>query len=423
QFSTTTKLSGLVWFNVTGAGSGGNVNLEGGDLQGTFLRNASRTGGVPTVSTVTSNPQITFSQLVWLNLSTSFTGKDQLVTQLSAGNGVSPANVYASSGLFNTFGVPFTDQTAGTTNGTSNFILHELFYSFPASDSIQFTVGPRVNWYRHFDSNRYTFFLFGAGSFNSIGSTLSNAIDRGSGAVVSWNINKQFKLNIAYLGENTEFLPAGIPGLNFNTASNPNFGLFGGTNTATAELTYSPSSNLNIRLLYNRTNLQASFGQVGGAAGEPIYGFADDGVTGGGLSNASANTFSANFDYSFSPKFGIFGRYSFSTTDLYRTGGAGRAGTISAQAFQLGVGFPDLGKPGALAVISYLVPFSVTDGGQFLVAGFGNGGKQYEIEASYYYPLTDNIAIVPSFYLIGAANNFSNNPSVYVGNLRTQFSF
>jgi hypothetical protein len=30
---------------------------------------------------------------------------------------------------------------------------------------------------------------------------------------------------------------------------------------------------------------------------------------------------------------------------------------------------------------------------------------------------------VPAFYAIGNANNFDNNPTIFVGNLRTQFSF
>ncbi len=58
-----------------------------------------------------------------------------------------------------------------------------------------------------------------------------------------------------------------------------------------------------------------------------------------------------------------------------------------------------------------------------MVAGGGDGGTQYELEASYFYPLTNNIALVPAFYLIGRPNNFEGNPTIYVGNLRTQFSF
>ncbi|HEY9655948.1 MAG TPA: carbohydrate porin, partial [Crinalium sp.] len=96
---------------------------------------------------------------------------------------------------------------------------------------------------------------------------------------------------------------------------------------------------------------------------------------------------------------------------------------INVQSIQFGVGLPDLGKKGALGVLSFLVPNDYLGGRRFLLSGAGDGGTQYELEASYYYPLTNNIAIVPAFYAIWNPNNFSTNPTVFVGNLRAQFSF
>ncbi|PSB24603.1 iron uptake porin [Stenomitos frigidus] len=425
QFSTTTKLNGLVWFNLSGAGASRDVTYEGpasgvnDAANGRFF--TTRTNGQPTRQ-VTGSPEPTFSFLTWLTLNTSFSGKDNLVTQLSAGNGISPINQYASAGFFNAFGAPFTDQTAGTVNGRSDVVIHDLFYSFPVGDSIKVTVGPRVNWYRAFDFNRFTFFLTGSGSFDSIGSTQTNAIDRGSGAIVEWNINKQFRFAAAYLGENTEFLPSQF---GFNTSSSPTFGLFGGTNTATAELTFSPSSTLNFRFLYNYSRIQAYGGQVGGAIGEPIpYGYVDAGPgfsengVGGGLKYAYANTFTFNFDWLITPGFGIFGRYGFGNTNLKPIDKA-----VDVQSFQVGVGFPDLLKKGALGVVTFLMPMDIIRGDRYFAAGAGDGGTMYELEASYFYPLTDNIALVPAFYAIFNANNFDSNPTIFVGNLRAQFSF
>lgn len=108
QFSTTTKLSGYAWFNVTGARASGDIQFEGprgseGNDVGRFF--ATRTGGQPTRG-IAEDPQITQSFNVWLTLTTSFSGKDQLVTQLAAGNARSPYNQYASAGFYNTAGVP-----------------------------------------------------------------------------------------------------------------------------------------------------------------------------------------------------------------------------------------------------------------------------------------------------------------------------
>lgn len=409
QFSTTTKLNALVWFNATGATIGNGVLQRETGVRAD--------DGTPTVVTVEDNPNITLSNYLFLTLNTSFTGKDTLTTQLVAGNGSSPANVFASAGLFNTFGVPITDQT-GVVGGANSVNVRELNYSFPVTDNIQAVVGPRINWYRYFDNNRFTNFVTGASSFNSSGSTLVNAIDRGAGAAILFDFSKQFEFRVAYLAENTEFLP-NPP---FNSASRIDQGLFDGTNTLSAELTLSPSDTFNLRLLYNRTNIQQINGLIGGAIGEPIYGLADDGF-GGPLNNASADTFGVNFDWLITSGFGIFGRYTFGSTNIDPATAGIEGGKVNAQSYQAGVAFPDLIKEGALATISYVVPFSVTDGSEFLVSGFGNGGKQSEIEASYYFPVTDNIAIVPAFYAILNPNNFSDNPTIYVGNLRTQFSF
>jgi hypothetical protein len=432
QFSTTTKLNGLVWFNLSTANASRDVTFEGppGSVEnaanGRFFATREPGTGLPTRQ-VTGSPEPTFSFLTWLTFNTSFSGKDNLVTQLTAGNGISPINQYASAGFFNAFGSPFTDQSAGTVNGRNDVVIHDLFYSFPLNDSIKITVGPRVNWYRHFDFNRFTFFLTGAGSFDTIGSTQTNAIDRGSGAVIEWNINKQFRLAVAYLGENTEFLPGQF---GFNTSSNPNFGLFGGTNTTTAELTFSPSSSLNFRFMYNYSRIQAYGGQVGGAIGEPApYGYLDAGpgfserqangfAANGGLNYAYANTLAFNFDWLITPGFGVFGRYSFGNTNLEPINKA-----VDVQSFQVGVGFPDLLKKGALGVVTFLVPMDIIRGEEYFAAGAGDGGTMYELEASYFFPLSDNLALVPSFYAIFNANNFDSNPTIFVGNLRAQFSF
>lgn len=413
QFSTTTKLTANIFLNATGAFADGDITAEGTSV---FVP-ARGADGRPVRRTITDDPNVTFSDYLFLNFNTSFTGKDSLVTQLVAGNGNSPANTFASAGLFNTFGVPYTDQK-GVTGADNNVVVRELFYSFPVGESLQFTVGPRVNWFRHFDNNRFTLYLTGASSYNSIGSTLLSSVDRGSGAVVTWEINDQFKLTAGYLGENTEFLsdPA------FNTSSNPSQGLFKPTNTITAELAFAPIKNLNLRFLYNRSNIQAVNGRVGGAIGEPIYGFIDDGF-GGAIEDATADTWNFNFDWLVTQGIGLFGRYTYASTNVKPTTDGRPDGEVDVQAIQAGLAFSDLGKEGALLTFSYLRPFAVLDGRNFLISGGGDGGVQYEFEATYYYPITDNIALVPAFYLIANPNNFSDNPNIYVGNLRAQFKF
>ncbi|MEG4967642.1 iron uptake porin [Microcoleus sp. B6-A1] len=417
QFSTTTKLNAFAWFNLSGAFAGEGVRVEATN------GNAAPLDRVPGRDPVTNrpivqkveDPEITFSHLIWLTLTTSFTGKDQLVTQLAVGNGNSPANQYTSPGLFNTFGTPFLDQTAGV--NPNEVILRELYYQFPVSNSLQLVIGPRINFYRYFDNNNFSFFVDGASSFNSNNSTLLTATKRGAGALALWDISRRLKLRLGYLGESMEFLPTPV----FNSASNPSQGLFGGTNTSTAELTFSPSDRANLRFLYSRSNIQQIGGLIGAPNGRPINGLADDGF-GGRLGNATANTYSFNFDWSLSRRFGLFGRYGYAETNIFPKTDR-PDGTIKTQSYMLGFALPDFLKKGAVFTASFLVPFDVTGGRRFLVSGGGNGGNQYEIEATYYLPVTENFSLVPAFYAIWNANNFDNNPTIFVGNLRTQFSF
>jgi len=69
------------------------------------------------------------------------------------------------------------------------------------------------------------------------------------------------------------------------------------------------------------------------------------------------------------------------------------------------------------------MPYDYLSGREFLLSGNGDGGTQYDLEVSYFYPVNKNLSIVPSFYAIFNANNFDSNPTVFIGNIRTQFSF
>jgi hypothetical protein len=414
QFSTVTKLRGRVFAHVGGGFAGGPILAEG-----TSIFNPANSAGQsrfpdgrPIQRLIDADPAVTVGSLAWVNFDTSFTGDDLLKLQLVFGDGTAPANLYGSAGLFNTFGTPFTFQTGSPQ--PFDVAIRELSYKFPLGDRVTFDIGPRVNWYSYFDNNRYTFFLTGANSFNSSGGTLVNAVDRGAGAVVVWDVADWLDLRVGYLAENTEFLPGP------RAAGDPTRGLFGGTNTLTAQVGLRPVNNLNLRLLYTRSSLQANnLGLVGGTNGEPIYGFADDGV-GGRLTGGTADTFLVNFDYTPIDWLGLFGRYSYGSTNLLQNG---KIGEVNAQSFQVGLAFPDLFSEGALGTVSYLVPFDVTGGRNYLVSGGGDGANQQEVEVSYRYPVSQHIALMPSFYWIMNANNFGSNPDIYIFNLQAQLSF
>lgn len=413
QFSTTTQLSGLYFVNITGATADGDVRAEGLDA----FRAQRDLAGDNVERIIDDDPQVTLSNYIFLTFNTSFNGRDRLTLQLATGDGNSPANQFVSAGLFNTYGVPFTDQQ-GTPGEEDSFILREAFYQFPVNDNLQFVVGPRINWYRIFDNNAFTFFARGASSFNSSGSTQLNAIDRGAGAAAILDLSDRITLKAAYLGENTEFLPSPP----FNTATDPNDGLFDATATGTIEVDFQIGNDANLRLIYNRSNIDANNGFVGGAIAEPLYGFIDDG-RGGAIRDATADTFALNFDWRIAQRFGIFGRYSLGIINVFPVDDELDDDEVNAQSIQFGLAFPDLFKEGALGTFSFVVPFDILEGEEFFVSGAGDGGTQLDFEVTYFFPVNSNVALVPAVYVIANPNNFEDNPAIIVGNLRLQFSF
>ncbi len=413
QFSTTTKLRGSVFSYLSYGTAGGDILSERANAANPFAGGRDDDGN-PLVQSIDSDIQPTFGYLAWLDLTSSFTGKDRLQIQIAGGDATSSANKFTSAGLFNTYGTPFTLSRAIREDEP---VIREVFYSFPVGKKLSLTIGPRVNWYRHFDNNRFTFFLTGANSFNSSGGTQVNAVDRGAGVVAEFDIAKWADIRVGYLAENTEFLSGP------RSSSDPQRGLFGGANTLTGQLGIYPTDDINLRFLYTRSNLEANqFGIVGGAVSEPLYGLADDGE-GGPLNNATADTFLFNFDWLVTEGFGLFGRYSYGSTNLNPSTEGREGGDVNAQSIQAGVAFPGLFKPGALATISYLQPFEVLGGEEFLIAGGGDGAIQREVEVNYRYPVSPNLAIIPSVYWIMNANNFEDNPDLFFFNLQAQVSF
>lgn len=412
------RLNGLVWFDLNAASFSGDLKRETGarvapGSQERVIENAEQ-------------PEPIASTYAWLELSKSFTGEDLLLLQLAVGDGFPILNdSVVSAGLEYTYGANFTNQAGGVV--PREVVIRELFYDFPVGNDLRVTLAPRINVFRTFDYSKYSYVFYDNGAppafnyltFNSANSTLFNAFDRGTGVVIDWDINPQLELKAAYLAENNEFLPSSL----FNTATDPSEGLFGGTNSLTAELTYTPSPRARIRLLYNRSNLRAFNGLIGpGGVAEPVGGLVDDGF-GGAVGDATADMFSIGFDWDITPGIGLFGRYSYGSLNVSPLDPARNDGEINVQSYQLGLAFPNLLKNGDIATLSFVVPYDYLDGREFLVSGGGDGGTQFETELAYYLPLTDNISLLPSIYMISNPNNFSDNPDLFVFNLRTQFSF
>ncbi|AFY69644.1 cyanobacterial porin [Thalassoporum mexicanum PCC 7367] len=397
QFSTTTKLEGEAILSLTGASA--SSTIYGSDV----------TGGNPFSASVIADDgdtNVTFNARVRLNFNTSFTGDDLLITRLEAGNGGSGPNFLGSAPPgdtgnlgFDTFGQDF----AGVQN---SFNLAKLRYDFNVfSEDFRVSIGPVMHVYDHIDANSYandeasdfssTFFI------NNPLMVLINPLEGGAGAAIDWNPKQgAFSFRALYLAANGADPTDGANIAGFQT----NRGLTGDPYQGSVELEYAPPNEdgdrpFAIRLQY----------------------------TAGSISNLDIDAGGVNVEWAFSERVAFFGRYGFGSIDS-RNGvpvslNPSLSGfvnpdttddSISPQTYMVGLAFPDLFREGSMAAIAYGSPFIDDSVGD---------STQSNLEAFYRFPISDNIHITPDVQVIFNPNNNSANDTIFVGTLRTTFSF
>ncbi|NJM68237.1 MAG: iron uptake porin [Acaryochloris sp. RU_4_1] len=390
QFSTTTKLNGEVIF-----GFGGVV----GDVPGTNTN-------------IDSRPS--FNQRTRLNFLTSFTGKDRLYTRLQSSNrepNFSDPNV---PGITDATGTLQTRLAFDTGNTNNSFVLDRLDYMFPVGENLKVTLFANAAFHHYYATTINPYFegLGGAkgalsffGERNPIYRIGTVAIPNTAGVGTSYTLNKEndLRLDLGYLAgranQATETILAN---------GEDEGGLFGGTYSLLAQISIEPTEDSQVGLTYIRNDApdgNIRFG-VGTALSNIPFG-------GNALSGDS---------------FGIEG--SFKLTDGLAVGGwfgytiAHEAGTSNNADIingALNLAFLNLGIEGATGGLIFGVPPTVIDNDN-LVAG-ENPDQTFHLEALYSFPVNDYITITPGvIYLINPEGN-SNNGDIFVGVIRTTFSF
>ncbi len=412
QFSTTTKLNGEAIFQLDSA-FGGDPVLGVGfpfdgdpiDLPPGVVAPASGTPGSFSV-----DEQTTVANRVRLNFDTSFTGKDRLRTRLQANNlqfFEERTGVAATS--LNFFPIAPQDNT---------FAIGELSYSFPilndrvtviiAADGLLvddvFNLVPTASF--AYDSLNLTV------AYNNLIYDVSNADGAGLGLNILLSDNIQLDLGYFLLD---------------SLGNDPEFGIFNSSFSTGAHLNYDVSDRFSVSLayLYNFFEEGVFFdvsGFVGtGNAQQPF-----------GDVNTVSNNLGLQFNFAVSPKFGFGGYvgYAFAST---RDGSDGSADLLTAQA---NVYFPDLGKEGdALVLAAAIAPTVVSADGTNSAGApifdddevadlFGSdGGLPIVIDLEYRYPFTDNITTTFGGIAVINPEGISDNDAVFIGTIRTVFSF
>lgn len=394
QFSTTTKLVGEAVFGVASVISGSNTELN----QDTDDDEIDR---VPV-----------FGYRTRLELETSFTGDDLLFTRLSTGN------------------FPEFSETTGTFQGElafaqpddNNLNLEVLFYDRPIGENTNVLIG-----------------AFGLAA-DDIANTLSVLDgDGGSGAISAFGTRSpiysppgETGLGIIHsFGDKLELSAGYLAG----EASDPNqgAGLFNGSYSALGQLTITPFEKLGIALTYVNGYNQSDTG-IGsdlanlksltepGEDADPLV----PGVFEGGVPTSS-NSYGAQFSYALSDRLVIGGWGGLSkvrTLDAVNVDGQiVERGSQDIWNWAATLAFPDLGKEGSMGGIIVGMEPWVSDS-SIDEEGFSEDEeKSLHAEAFYQYQLNDNIAITPGVIYVNKPDNNSDNDDLFIGALRTTFSF
>jgi hypothetical protein len=424
QFSTTTKLVGEAIFQGSIFGSG----------------NAPVPSGFPQGFTGDIGDNATFNYRATLNLLTSFTGKDLLITSLQQGNfpvGPDAATAGAAQYDLNADGVIDYAYGTGAFTGllasqvaqasTTNVALNYLAYRFPILNdkgTVYVTaLGGELSDF--VDTLNPNFDSAGQGALSAFG--LRNPIYRqlsafdggtgfsGTGVGFSYKFSDQVKIGVGYLAPGV-FAAQSVGG---NTAA---AGLFEDY-AAIAQLTFNPTSNLGFGLTYVRSyTTTAPNISLGGYTGTTRANLPF------GRFPTSANSVGFEFNWAASSRFALSGWVgaSFANAEapgltaerVLRAVPDGSNATIIN--FALAASFPDLFAPGNMGgIIVGAEPSLISSS----IAGYNDPDFPFHIEALYRFKVNDNISITPGVIAIINPEGNGNNDPVILGTVRTTFSF
>jgi len=385
QFSTTTKLNGQLLFYVA-------------DIFGDDAGPANNT---------------TASYRIRLGLTTSFNGRDTLITQLQAKNIQTLNTATRFPNAFRADGVPSFGLTDGPrlvdadrVSGDGSLGISALKYSFSVTDAIKVVlsaVDAGVLTTAAID----TFADSSSGTLSNFGqvSPLLSLVGTQAGIGVITQITPRLSLDFGYLAGNGANNPA------------PQRGLFNG------------SSVFYLRPVFIFGNLRLAAAYVNSYSIE-------DGIGSGAGSNPArlqgvgpvvADVYSVAAFYRITPTIELGGSISYADAKTLRT----PRGSADVWTYDISLGFLDAGKKGnKLGFIFGMQPRLTGTSTDAIAQAVGLEAGQrsdrdvgFHIEAFYTFQLTDNIAITPGVFWLTAPNHDQRNADAVVGAIRTTISF
>ncbi|MEG3910715.1 iron uptake porin [Microcoleus sp. w1-18aA5] len=374
QFSTTTKLAGEAIFAVSDTFGD---PIQARDANGNHIRDRD------------DQTSTNFGYRVRLNFNTSFTGRDLLRTRLQALN---VANYSAATATGTNMARLAFD---GAEN--SNFTLDELYYRFPMGKATVF-VGPKGLDLDEIADQASTF-----GNSTSNGSLSRFGVrnpavfrgPQGAGASVSFNLGS-FRATAGYLAGDGD-------------APNPadGRGVFDGSFSALGQIGFF-SRPFDLGLTYTRKYNRAGDVNLMGGVGSLLANRPFD------QSPTASDNYGVQVNFKPSSRFQIGGWYGYTKAEQLR--GGNNDATIQNGAITVALG--DFARQGNVLGFVFGVPPKVTESD---VAR--NRNTSYHLEGFYRFQVNDFISVTPGVYVILNPEHNNNNEDIWVGLLRTTFSF
>ncbi|MBD2187578.1 carbohydrate porin [Pseudanabaena sp. FACHB-723] len=401
QFSTTTKLSGEAIFSVSGA-TGANPNNGG------------------------TNTNIAFNNRVRLNLLTSFSGKDLLITGLQASNinslaaplGYADDPIKSSSNVRLGFENQFINFNPSNSNtaAANSVNLYKLLYIFPVADKLTMFAGSNAEVSDAFPAIS-PFASEGQGSISRFGQGL-NAATRVSGGTsgtglaaavgLIWNPSDQVDLRALY-GSVNSAIAANSPTTLLGA------GFFGGSTIAAAQLTLKPTSNLDIGLNYANSYHQINILGTGLAS-------ADINAISGAETELDdpikLNSIGSTLTWRITPKiaFNLSGAWIFANL-------TNKDASTTFTSWMSGFHFSDVFQEGNTAGVLFGQPLARSAAGGLATIPNTATAKPYQLEGYFNFKVSRNISITPGVFFVFNPEGINNAPTATVGVLRTTFTF
>ncbi|KJH70913.1 iron uptake porin [Aliterella atlantica] len=410
QFSTTTKLSGEV-----------------------ILAPIAATGGA-----ADDDPNIILVNRARLNLTSSFTGRDALITGLQAYNFQGgDSSIGGSLGLADGLGLSsssaklsFEPQFPGVNPqnlsaiGSNSFSLYKLLYVFPVASKVTLFAGtaaettdafPAITPFANEGQEAVSRFA----GYNPVvrvsGGTSGSGLASAAGFI--WNVSDAINLTALY-GSVNAAIPTEAPEVLPGVSGTPlGAGLFSGSSVVAAQLTIKPSRSLDIGLnyanSYHEINIlgtglvNADIGALGGLpAGTPV----------------KLNSVGGTLTWRFAPKVALSG---YGAAIFVDAAPEAVDAETTFTSWMVGLHFSDLFAEGNNAGLLFGQPLYRSDASGDAVTQLPGEDRAtpYHLEAYYRFRVSDNVSITPGAFVLFNPEGNSNNDTAVVGLLRTTFTF